>query len=142
MKMIQFLNSVFLENDNVEPRKRANHLRIAITSMLTQISSTNLKDIKEFDKDELETMSICSTSVRNYVNFLRKITDESFISRRETIADEAFVANIVTFTDNFTDMFRTMNESLPVNDILLELQGFIRDGIRLLIIGYDYTQGL
>lgn len=58
---------------------------------------------------------------------------------RESVADEAFVAHLVSITENITDMLRAMNEKLPIDDQLYELKSFMKNGINLLIIGSEYT---
>lgn len=140
MKILKFLINSFLENESSDNRRKANHLRIALVSVLDKVNQIDLGEIKNMDEETLELLNLSTRSIREQVEALKTITDESIIVKRETIADEAFVANLVTFTENITDMLRAFNEGLPEDTA--QYKYLFRDSVSLLIKSFDYTQGL
>jgi hypothetical protein len=140
MKILKFLINSFLENESSDNRRKANHLRIALVSVLDKVNQIDLGEIKKLDAETLELLNLSTSSIREQIEALKAITDESIIVKRETISDETFVANLVTFTENITDMLRAFNESMPAE--LTSYKYLFRDSVSLLIKSFDYTQGL
>lgn len=143
LKRLQFLINSFLENNSTEPRKKAAALRIAAISILSQAEHIHFQgEATNIDEDQLEFFSISAKAVREYLAQLSALAKDSSITQRECLGDEAFVAHLVTHTEALTEMLRSLKESLPSPDKLLLFRPFITDSLRLLIIGYGYTQNL
>jgi hypothetical protein len=96
-------------------------------------------NLKNLDPESIELLHLSTSSIREQIEALKTITDEGIIVKKETIQDEVFIANLVTFTENITNMFRNFCDEDPAE--IARFKQVYRDSVSLMIKSFEYTQG-